>query len=129
MRFRTFVLWAAGLLVLGWAGYTVVLASSHYIAAREMVDQVLQESSSRLRAGTASGSQQSAADLVPDVQVALLIRARRYGIPIEGRNLVVFAEGRGLTVNLKWSYPVISYRGDVILTIPMSLERSLAEGR
>ena len=125
MRFRTFVLWAAGLLVLGWAGSTAVSASAAYLAAREMVDQVLQESSSRLRAGTAAGSQQSPADLVPDIQATLLIRARRYGIPIEGRNLAVFAEGRGLTVNLKWSYPVISYRGDVIVIIPMSLERSL----
>ena len=124
MRFRTFVLWAAGLSVLGWAGYTAVSASTAYLAAREMVDQVLQESSSRLRAGAAAGSQQPADDLAADVQATLLIRARRNGIPLEGRNLAVFAEGRGLTVKLKWSYPVISYRGDVILTIPMSLERA-----
>jgi hypothetical protein len=124
MRFRTFVLWAAGLSVLGWAGYTAVSASTDYLAAREMVDQVLQESSSRLRAGTAAGSQQSPADLAADVQATLLIRARRHGIPIEERDLAVFAEGRGLTVKLKWSYPVISYRGGVILLIPMSLERA-----
>ena len=126
MRFRTFVLSVAGLSVLGWAGYTAVSASSAYLAAREMVDQVLQESISRLQAGAAAGSQQPATDLAAAVQAALLIRARRNGIPLEGRDLAVFAEGRGLTVKLKWSYPAIIYRGDVIVNIPMSLERSLS---
>ena len=98
MRFRTFVLWAAGLSVLVWAGYSAVSASSAYLAAREMVDQVLEESISRLRAGAAAGSQQPTGDLAAEVHAALLIRARRNGIPLEGRDLAIFAEGRGLTV-------------------------------
>ncbi len=64
--------------------------------------RVLQESSSRLRAGAAAGSEQSPANLAADVQAALLIRPRRYGILLEGRNLAVFAEGRDPTVKLKW---------------------------
>ena len=126
MRFRTFALWTGGVALLGWAGYTAVSASSAYLAAREMADQVLQEVTPRVRGASAAGDQPPFDYLVAQARQSLLVRARRLAIPIGDRDLAVFAEGRGLTVTLKWSYPLISYRGDVILTIPMSLERSLA---
>lgn len=124
MRFRTFIVWMVGLAVVGWAGLTTMSASSSYMTAREMVDQVLQESTSKVRAAAAAGSQQPLDDLADDVRDAVLIRARRHGIPIDSRDLVVFSRDGGITVRLKWSYPAFTYRDDVIVNIPMSIERS-----
>ncbi len=124
MRFRTFVLGVLTLVVVGWAGFTAMLASSSYMAAREMVDQVLKESTSKVRAAAAAGSQQPLDDLADDVRDAVLIRGRRQGLPVEARNLSVFSRDGGITVRLKWSYPALSYGDDVIVNIPMSLERS-----
>ncbi|MBI2529152.1 MAG: hypothetical protein HYV93_24590 [Candidatus Rokubacteria bacterium] len=125
MRLRTFVRWVVGLLVLAWLGYSAVTASSSYFATQSMVDQVLQEAASRVKAGAASGSQPQLDDLVADVRTDVVLRARRYGLLLDERSVNVLPAAGGLTVRLKWSHPAIAYRGDPILVIPMSLERSL----
>ena len=124
MRVRNFFLWAAGLALLGWAGFTAFSATSSYLAAREMVDQVLQESRPKARAAAAAGGQQPFGDFAPEVREILLIRALRYGIPLDERDLAVWAEGSGIRVRLKWSYPVMTYGRNAILILPMSMERS-----
>lgn len=126
MRFRTFILWMGGLALLGWAGYTAVSASSAYLAAREMTDQVLQDVTPRVRGAAAAGDPRPLDDLVDDVRQTLLIRARRLAIPIGERDVAVLSSRRGLTVELRWHFPVLAYRGDVLLMIPMSLERSVS---
>ena len=126
MRFRTFILWTGGLALLGWAGYTAVSASSAYLAAREMVDQVLREATPKGKAAAAAGGQQPFVDFAPDVREIVLIRARRYAIPLDERDLAVWAEGSGIRVRLKWSYPVMTYGRNAILVLPMSVERSVS---
>ena len=126
MRFRTFILGMGGAALLGWAGYTAVSASSAYLAARGMADQVLQEVTPRVRSAAAAGDQQPFDDLADDVRQTLLIRARRLAIPIGERDVAVLSARGGLTVKLRWHFPVLAYRGDVLLIIPMSLERSVS---
>ncbi|MBI2199779.1 MAG: hypothetical protein HYU42_14445 [Candidatus Rokubacteria bacterium] len=126
MRFRTFAVWTGGLALLGWAGYTAVSASSAYLAAREMTDQVLQDVTPRVRGAAAAGDPRPFDDIVDDVRQTLLIRARRLAIPIGERDVAVLSSRRGLTVELRWHLPVLAYRGDVLLMIPMSLERSVS---
>ena len=65
-------------------------------------------------------------DLVDDVRQTLLIRARRLAIPLGERDVAVLSSRRGLTVELRWHFPILAYRGDVLLMIPMSLERSVS---
>ena len=126
MRFRTFILWTGGLALLGWAGYTAVSASSAYLAAREMADQVLQDVTPRVRAAAAAGDQRPFDDLVDDVRQTLLIRARRLAIPIGERDVAVLSARGRLTVKLGWHVPVLAYGGNALLIIPMSLERSVS---
>ena len=89
-----------------------------------MADHVLQRAASRVKAGADSGSQQSLNDLVADVRLDLLVRARRYGLLLDEPNLTLLPAGGGLTVKLNWSHPARN-RGDALLVIPMSIERSL----
>lgn len=124
MRFRSLVRWIVGLSFLAWAGYTAVSATSSYLATQGMVDQVLQEAIAKLKAGASTGSQPSFEDLAAEVRVTLLVRARRYGIALDEGSLRVLPANGGLRVKLKWSYPAVTYRGDPVVVVPMSLERS-----
>ena len=126
MGFRSLVRWIVGLSVLAWAGYTAVSATSSYLATQGMVDQVLQEASAKVKTVASTGGQPSFEDLAADVRVTLLIRARRYGISLDERGLGVLPANGGLTVKLKWSHPAVTYRGDPIVVVPMTMERSVS---
>ena len=123
MRLRTLVVWVAGLAVLGWAAYTALSAASAYIATGEMIDQVVGEVTPKMRAAAASGQREPFDALAAEIRETLLVRAQRYGIPLDPRDLAVRSDGRGISVKLRWSYPVIRYGRNPLLLIPMSLER------
>lgn len=52
--------------------------------------------------------------------------AAESGVPIQERNIVVTSDERSLSVNLRWSFPVVKYHGEDVLEIPLSLERGFA---
>jgi hypothetical protein len=122
MRFRSFVLFVFWVCVLGYGGYVGVAAGSTYFQTRELVEQAFSETTKRLRtpgAGEAAGQEYAS-----DTRAGILIGARRAGIPLEPRNLVVAPEGDVLRVSFHWSYPLITYGGETILAIPLWLDRS-----
>ncbi len=56
----------------------------------------------------------------------ILRRARVSDVTLDERDVFVTEEGRTLRVLIRWSYPVIVYKGDVVLSIPLAFDKSFA---
>ena len=56
----------------------------------------------------------------------ILKKATESGVPLGERDLRVTDDNRTLRVLIRWSYPVIFYKGDAVLSIPLKYERSFA---
>jgi hypothetical protein len=124
MRFSTFARWVIVLGVLAWAGYTVAAAGWNYLTTQEIVDKALREASGRHRAAFAIGSQIAVDALDTHVRNAILLDARHGGIPLDAEDVSVSANSAGISATVHWSFPVITYRGQNILVVPLSLQRS-----
>lgn len=91
--------------------YTGAMAAWSYFRMSDVVEQALQD--------------QARAGALP-VRGAVLRRAAEAGVPIDDRHVVVLEEEGTLRVLVRWRWPVISYGGDEVLALPLSLERSRA---
>lgn len=91
--------------------YSVAVALSSYFAVSDVVDQAVADHG---RGGPAV------------VRDAVLRGVARAGVEVDDRQITVTQENRTLDVQVKWSYPVITLRGDPVLVIPISLERHFA---
>ena len=54
----------------------------------------------------------------------ILKRVNDIGVPLSDQNLAVYEENRFLEVRAKWDHTLIAPRRDMILNLPMSIERS-----
>src|SRR5438034_1074075 len=54
----------------------------------------------------------------------ILTKAPESGVPLSERDVRVIEENRTLRVLIRWSYPAIFYKGDAVLSIPLSYEKS-----
>lgn len=54
----------------------------------------------------------------------VLRRAPDSGVTLDARDVFVTEEDRTLRVLIRWSYPVIIYKGDAMLAIPLAFDRS-----
>src|SRR2546426_1423887 len=54
----------------------------------------------------------------------ILKKATESGVPLSERDVRVTDENRTLRVMIRWSYPAIFYKGDAVLSIPLSYEKS-----
>jgi len=54
----------------------------------------------------------------------ILKKATESGVPLSERDVRVSDENRTLRVMIRWSYPAIFYKGDAVLSIPLSYEKS-----
>jgi len=46
------------------------------------------------------------------------------GVRIHDRNVLVTTDERQLNINLRWTFPVVTYKGEDIVEIPLSMERA-----
>ena len=53
----------------------------------------------------------------------ILRRAPESGMALDEREVFVTEENRTLRVLIRWSYPVIVYKGDVVLSIPLAYDK------
>lgn len=123
MKLGTVVRWLVVLGALGWAGYVVAGAGWSYFTAQEIVDQVLRDVSTRNRSARSTGSPPGA--LTEYVRTAIALGAQHEGLAVQESDVTVSVNPAGVSATVHWPYPVISYRGNDILVIPMSLERSI----
>lgn len=121
MRFRTLILWVVVLGLLAWGGYTIVWASSSYLQASGMVEQVVQEAANRRKAAVAVGMPGANSEFIVNVRAGVTAAARRSGLLLDEGGLVVSEIPGGVRVSVKWSLPALSFQGETLLSIPMSL--------
>ena len=50
------------------------------------------------------------------------------GVPLTEREVSVFQVADQIVVEAVWSYPVLIYKGEVVLAVPLSVKRQRAQG-
>jgi hypothetical protein len=58
------------------------------------------------------------------VKARILKDTAESGVPLEDRDVNVTVDNRLYTVKIMWSFPVIIYQGEPVLSIPLSLTRT-----
>src|SRR2546422_6616352 len=89
-----------------------MLPAGQYFQAPGVVEDVMQP-----RAIADLGSARA-------VKAKILKETAESGVPLADRDVSVTIENRVYTVNIIWSFPVIIYKGEPVLSIPLSLKRS-----
>jgi len=59
-----------------------------------------------------------------DVKTRILRQANEAGVPIEEREVTVVVADRELKLNVVWTFPVIVYKGESVLAIPLSVKKN-----
>lgn len=93
-----------------YAFYTGAMAVWSYFQMWDAVDTAVQEHG---KAGATA------------VRGSLLHSASEAGVPIQERQVAIEEDSAAFNVRLQWAWPVITYKGETVLAIPISLERSL----
>jgi hypothetical protein len=63
-----------------------------------------------------------------DVRTRIVREANEAGIPINEREVTVVSAERELKVNVVWTFPVIVYKGEPVLAIPLSVKKNHSLG-
>src|SRR5438093_8675765 len=58
------------------------------------------------------------------VQQDILRKASQSGVPLPERDVSVAEENRTLRVQIRWSYPMFLYKGEAVLSMPLSYDKS-----
>jgi hypothetical protein len=61
------------------------------------------------------------------VKQTILKLVNRAGVPLQEQDVTVTASERALAVSVEWTIPVVVYKGESILAIPLSVERARAQ--
>lgn len=59
-----------------------------------------------------------------DVRTRIVREANQAGVPILEREVTVVSAEQELKVNVVWTFPVIVYKGESVLAIPLSVKKS-----
>jgi hypothetical protein len=112
-------------MLLGLGSYSLIGAALHYFEMQELVDAALQETSQKRRVVTSMQRPIDSREMAQEVRVGILERARRSGLVLEDDHVIVTPSDQGVTVAVMWAEPALSVVSRGILTIPMSIERSV----
>src|SRR5687768_3762377 len=61
------------------------------------------------------------------VKQTILNTMNKAGAPLQEKDVTVTASERALAVSVEWTIPVVVYKGEAILAIPLSVERVRAQ--
>ena len=61
------------------------------------------------------------------VKQTILNTVNQAGVPLQEKDVNVTASERALAVSVVWSFPVVIYKGESVLAIPLSVERVRAQ--
>jgi hypothetical protein len=105
-----------------YGAYTFAVAGWHWFqvssAIDDVVEMVLPSMADRSDAVTDKGPG------IERIRSQILRRVNEIGVPISERDLAVYEENRLLEVRAKWAHTLLAPRRDMVVTLPMTIERS-----
>jgi hypothetical protein len=104
--------WGLVAVAAAYAAYAVMMSAWQYFQVSGVLDDVMQS-----RAIADLGSARA-------VKTRILKETAESGVPLEDREVSVTVDNRLYTVKIIWSFPVIMYQGEPVLSIPLSITRS-----
>src|SRR5207244_11636210 len=104
--------WGLVAVAAAYAAYAVMMSAWQYLQVSGVVDDVMQP-----RAIADLGSARA-------VKAKILKDTAESGVPLKDRDVSVTVDNRLYTVKIIWSFPVIIYQGEPVLSIPLSLTRT-----
>lgn len=128
MRLRTLVVWVIVLGLLAWAGYTIVYASSIYVEIGGLIERVVNDASARRRAAVATGMPDAHREFLATVRRGIQAGAQQSHVGVAPDDVLVSEISGGVSVTVRWYFPLISYNYQTYITIPMSTTRSITFG-
>jgi hypothetical protein len=108
------IFWGLVVVAALYGAYAVMMSAYQYLQVSGVVDDVMQP-----RSLAELGSTRAVRDKI-------LKETAESGVPLEARDVSVTLADRVYTVNIIWSFPVIIYQGEPVLSIPISLKREKA---
>ena len=105
------IFWGIVVVALLYAAYAGMMSIWSYYQVWSAVDQALS-----LRPGERYDPM--------DVKKKVLNGANEGGVPLNDRDVSVTEAGRGgVMVDVVWSFPIVIYKGEVVLAVPLSVNR------
>lgn len=95
-----------------YAAYAIMMSGYQWFQVRSVIEETLEPRNFR------------ELSTVVDVKMRILREAKEAGVPIEEREVSVVSADRMLKVNVVWTFPVIVYKGESVLAIPLSVKKS-----
>ena len=107
--------WGLVAVAAAYAAYAVMMSAWQYFQVSGVVDDALQPYAIKEVGSTP-----------PGVKARILKETAAAGVPLEDRDVSVTVADRQLMVSIIWSFPVIIFKGEPVLAIPISLKRKRA---
>jgi hypothetical protein len=107
------IIWGLVIVALCYAAYSGMIAVWSYIAVNNAVDEVI------ARDGI---------DAVPapEIKKRILNSTNEAGVPLAERDVLVTHEDKTVRVEVVWTVPVLIYKGESVLAVPLSVTRASA---
>jgi hypothetical protein len=95
-----------------YAFYAVMMSGYQWFQVRSVIEETLEPRNLRELA------------TLSDVKMRIAREANEAGVPIAEREVSVVSADRVLKVNVAWTFPVIVYKGESVLAIPLSVKKT-----
>ncbi|HEX3178126.1 MAG TPA: hypothetical protein VHZ49_15725 [Methylomirabilota bacterium] len=108
--------WGLVVVACCYAAYAGMMSVYQWFQIRTVVEEVLEP--------------RSLADLptAGDVKKRILREATTAGVPLDDREVNVVATTAGLAIQVAWTFPVIVYKGESVLAVPLSVKKQHPAG-
>ena len=113
--------WSIVLGVVGWLGSVAVSASARYLELSDVIERVVVDV--RPAGGVRDTGQ---AIYLRRVQAQIVSRAGRPSAPLTEESVLITAAPGSLWVTVRWSHPVLTWKGQTLWAVPLSLSRTFS---
>ena len=107
------VFWLFVAIGFAYAFYSGAVAVSQYMQVKDVVEE-----------SVLAGSKLDRHERPGRVRDEILRKTPATGVTLDARNVLVTEENRALRVLIRWSYPVVVYKDDPLVSIPISYDKT-----